>query len=45
MRITQLTANKYHRLLRYMTEYTKEQYKKDDLPLDAVIYEYIVNIR
>ena len=41
VRITQLTANKYHRLLRYMAEYTKEQYKKDDLPLDAVTYEYI----
>ena len=32
IRITQLTANKYHRLLRYMTEYTTEQYEKDDLP-------------
>lgn len=41
IRITQLTANKYHRLLRYMTEYTKEQYKKDDLPLDMISYEYI----
>ncbi len=41
VRITQLTANKYHRLLRYMAEYTKEQYKKDDLPLDSVTYEYI----
>lgn len=41
VRITQLTANKYHRLLRYLTEYTKEQYKKEDLPLDAITYEYI----
>lgn len=41
IRITQLTANKYHQLLRYMAEYTKEQYKKDDLPLDSVTYEYI----
>ena len=41
VRITQLSANKYHRLLRYMAEYTKEQNKKDDLPLDAVTYEYI----
>lgn len=41
IRITQLTANKYHRLLRYMTEYTKEQYRKEDLPLGAVTYEYI----
>ena len=41
VRITQLTANKYHRLLRYMTEYTREQYKKEDLPLDMISYEYI----
>ncbi|MFG6342176.1 MAG: site-specific integrase, partial [Alistipes sp.] len=41
VRITQLTANKYHRLLRYMTEYTKEQYKKEDLPLDMISYEYV----
>ena len=41
VRLTQLTANKYHRLLRYMTEYTKEQYRKDDLPLDAIDYAYI----
>ncbi len=40
-RITQLTANKYHRLLRYLTEYTKQQYRKDDLPLDMIGYEYI----
>ena len=30
-RITQLTANKYHRLYRYLKEYTAEHYKKDDL--------------
>ena len=41
IRLTQLTANKYHRLLRYMTEYTREQYRKDDLPLDAIDYAYI----
>ena len=41
IRLTQLTANKYHRLLRYMTEYTREQYGKDDLPLDAIDYAYI----
>lgn len=40
-RITQLTANKYHRLLRYMTEYTQAQYQKEDLPLDKISYEYI----
>ena len=41
VRITQLTANKYHRLLRYLKEYTQAQYKKDDLPLESVSYEYI----
>ena len=41
MRITQLTANKYHRLYRYLKEYTTERYKKDDLPLTAVDYAYI----
>lgn len=34
-RITQLTANKYHRLLRYLKEYMLAQYKRDDLPLDT----------
>ena len=33
IRITQLTANKYHRLLRYLKEYTRQQYQQDDLPL------------
>lgn len=41
IRITQLTANKYLRLLRYLKEYTRQQYKQDDLPLDRVTYEYI----
>ena len=34
-RITQVTCNKYHRLLRYLTEYTRQQYRKDDLPLNV----------
>ena len=41
VRITQLTSNKYHRLLRYLREYTRVQYEKDDLPLSLVDYEYI----
>ncbi len=41
MRITQLTANKYHRIFRYLTAYTKEVYGKDDVLLSAVNYEYI----
>ena len=40
-RITQLTANKYHRLLRYLKEYMQAQYKKEDIPLDIVNYEYL----
>ena len=35
-RITQVTCNKYHRLLRYLTEYTRQRYRKDDLPLNMV---------
>lgn len=30
VRITQLTSNKYYRLCRYLREYTKQEYKKDD---------------
>ncbi|WP_300191732.1 site-specific integrase [uncultured Alistipes sp.] len=40
-RITQLTANKYHRLLRYMTEYIRDTYHKEDLPLETVDYAYV----
>lgn len=40
-RITQLTANKYHRVLRYLKEYTAIQYKKDDILLSALNYAYI----
>jgi site-specific recombinase XerD len=43
VRITQLTANKYHRIFRYLTTYTKEVYGKDDILLSAVNYEYIDN--
>lgn len=39
--ITQLTANKYHRLLRYMKEYVREKYLQDDILLSAVNYEFI----
>lgn len=40
-RITQLTANKYHRLLRYCREYTRAQYRKEDVLLELVNYEYL----
>ena len=41
VRITQLTANKYHRLLRYLQEYTQARYGKEDILLELVSYEYI----
>ena len=41
VRITQLTANKYHRMLRYLREYTLTEYRKEDIFLDQVTYEYI----
>ncbi|WP_281670776.1 site-specific integrase [Rikenella microfusus] len=40
VRITQLTANKFHRMLRYVKEYTAEEYGKADLPLSALNYAY-----
>lgn len=41
VRITQLTANKYHRVLRYLKEYITTNYRKDDLLLSAIGYEFI----
>lgn len=40
-RITQLTANKYHRILRYLREYTQQRYGKQDISLGEISYEYI----
>ncbi len=40
VRITQLTANKYHRVLRYLKEYVAAHYKKEDILLSAVGYEF-----
>lgn len=39
--ITQLTANKYHRVLRYLKEYITTNYRKDDLLLPTIDYEFI----
>lgn len=39
--ITQKTADKYHRLLRYNQEYIKGAYKRDDILLTMVDYAYI----
>lgn len=41
VRITQRTANKYHRVLRYLKEYTSAKYRKEDIALSSVNYEYI----
>lgn len=40
-KITQKTADKYHRLLRYMNEYVKEKFNKEDILLTSVDYAYI----
>lgn len=41
VRITQRTANKYHRVLRYLKEYTAAKYRKEDIALSSVNYDYI----
>lgn len=41
IRITQLTTNKYHRVLRYLKEYVAAHYKKEDMLLSAVDYEFL----
>ena len=41
VRITQLTANKYHRILRYLTCYIEERLGKSDVQLVAINYEFI----
>ena len=41
VRITQLTANKYHRVLRYLKEYVAAHYKREDILLSAVGYEFL----
>ena len=43
--ITQLTVNKFWRVFRYLTEYTKLEYKKDDLPLPFINHEYIYGFK
>ena len=39
--ITKHTLYKYRRALRYLSEYTVEEYKKSDLPLSSINYYYI----
>ena len=41
VRITQLTANKYHRAFRYLKEYIAERCKKDDVLLSSINYDFI----
>lgn len=45
VRITQLTANKYHRMLCYLREYTAAKYSAADIKLTRVTYEYIDGFR
>lgn len=41
VRITQLTSNKYYRLCRYLHEYTRLEYKKEDIRLTEVTLSLI----
>ncbi len=41
VRITQLTSNKYYRLCRYLHEYTRQKYRKEDIRLTEVTYGYL----
>lgn len=43
--ITQLTADKFHRTLRYLQEYTLEKYNKQDIPLSSVNYDYVYGFK
>ncbi len=41
VRIMQLTSNKYYRLCRYLHEYTRLEYKQEDIRLTEVAYGYL----
>lgn len=41
VRITQLTSNKYYRLCRYLHEYTRQEYRKEDIRLTEITYGYL----
>lgn len=41
IRIVKRTAEKYYRMLRYLREYTSAKYKKEDLPLEQINFEYV----
>lgn len=43
--ITQLTADKFHRTLRYLQEYTVEKYHIQDIPLASVNYDYVYGFK
>ncbi len=45
IQITQLTANKFKRVHRYLTEYTRTEYKKEDLPLPFIDHEYVYGFK
>lgn len=39
--ITQASADKFHRTLRYLREYTQGEYRKPDIPLLALSHDYL----
>lgn len=45
IQITRLTANKFKRVHRYLTEYTRTEYKKEDLPLPFIDHEYVYGFK
>lgn len=43
--ISQLTVNKFWRVFRYLSEYTRSKFKKEDLPLSFINHEYIYGFK
>ena len=39
--ITQASADKFHRTLRYLREYTQGEYRKPDIPLSSLSHDYL----
>lgn len=39
--ITQASADKFHRTLRYLREYTGDEYRKPDIPLSSLSHDYL----
>ena len=41
VRITQRTADKYERLLRYLKQYLAQRGKAEDIPVERMNYEFL----